>query len=185
MHVRRGHYIGVAPTPGGLTNACLVVPESRAREVARHAGRTLDRTLSADPWLSQRFQGARRTTPATVLGPLAVDVASPGVDGLLLAGDAAGFVDPMTGDGLRFALRGGELAAEAALAALQGGLDAHRQLAARRRAEFAGKLRTNRLLRRLVAMPSGVSAGALVARYVPALMESLIAYAGDVSLNQM
>src|SRR4029450_12694412 len=26
MHVRHGHYIGVAPVPGGLTNACLVVP---------------------------------------------------------------------------------------------------------------------------------------------------------------
>jgi 2-polyprenyl-6-methoxyphenol hydroxylase-like FAD-dependent oxidoreductase len=28
-----------------------------------------------------------------------------------LAGDAAGFIDPMTGDGLRFAVQGGELAA--------------------------------------------------------------------------
>ena len=35
----------------------------------------------------------------------------PGAPGLLLAGDAAGFIDPMTGDGLRFAVRGGELAA--------------------------------------------------------------------------
>ena len=26
MHVRRGHYIGVAPVPGGLTNVCLVKP---------------------------------------------------------------------------------------------------------------------------------------------------------------
>ena len=42
-----------------------------------------------------------------------------GCPGLLLAGDAAGFIDPMTGDGLRFALRGGELAAEAALRELQ------------------------------------------------------------------
>ena len=42
-----------------------------------------------------------------------------GVPGLLLAGDAAGFVDPMTGDGLRFAVRGAELAADAALAALE------------------------------------------------------------------
>ena len=33
---------------------------------------------------------------------------------VLLAGDAAGFVDPMTGDGLRFAVEGGELAARAA-----------------------------------------------------------------------
>jgi hypothetical protein len=36
-------------------------------------------------------------------------------EGLLVAGDAAGFVDPMTGDGLRFAVRGGELVADAAL----------------------------------------------------------------------
>ena len=33
------------------------------------------------------------------------------ISGLLLAGDAAGFIDPMTGDGLRFAVRGGVLAA--------------------------------------------------------------------------
>src|SRR5690606_23058166 len=29
MHVRRGHYIGVAPLPGDVTNACLVVPGPR------------------------------------------------------------------------------------------------------------------------------------------------------------
>ena len=33
--------------------------------------------------------------------------------GLLLAGDAAGFIDPMTGDGLRFAFAGARLAADA------------------------------------------------------------------------
>ena len=42
-----------------------------------------------------------------MLGPLAVDVVRDEVAGLLLAGDAAGFIDPMTGDGLRFAIRGG------------------------------------------------------------------------------
>ncbi len=28
MHVRAGRYIGVAPLPGGLTNACVVTPSS-------------------------------------------------------------------------------------------------------------------------------------------------------------
>ena len=28
MHVRQGHYIGVAPVPGGLTNVCVVVPHA-------------------------------------------------------------------------------------------------------------------------------------------------------------
>jgi len=41
------------------------------------------------------------------------------VPGLLLAGDAAGFIDPITGDGLRFAVCGAELAATVALRALE------------------------------------------------------------------
>ena len=53
-----------------------------------------------------------------MLGPLAVETTGAGLPGLLLAGDAAGFIDPMTGDGLRIAMRGGELAAAAALEAL-------------------------------------------------------------------
>jgi flavin-dependent dehydrogenase len=37
-------------------------------------------------------------------------------DDWLLAGDAAGHVNPVTGEGIRYALRGGRLAAEAILA---------------------------------------------------------------------
>src|SRR4029077_2512979 len=28
MHIRRGHYIGVAPVPGGMTNVCMVKPSA-------------------------------------------------------------------------------------------------------------------------------------------------------------
>ena len=73
--------------------------------------------------------------------------------GLLLAGDAAGFVDPMTGDGLRFALRGGELAAHAALDELASGRPAFARLAALRRREFSTKWRINRALRVMVGSP--------------------------------
>ena len=58
---------------------------------------------------------------------------------MLLAGDAAGFIDPMTGDGLRFALMGAELAAAIVKEVLDGTLPidrAHLELAARRRAAF-------------------------------------------------
>ena len=156
MHVRRGHYIGVAPVPGGLTNACLVVPETRARPLGRRQRKRSTARCASDPYLGPRFRGARRATAVTMLGPLAVDVEGAGVEGLLLAGDAAGFIDPMTGDGLRLALRGGELAAAAALESLEGRVDAHLRLAQRRRNELGGKLRVNRLLRSLVARPFGV-----------------------------
>jgi flavin-dependent dehydrogenase len=118
-----------------------------------------------------------------VLGPLAVDVTGDSVDGLLLAGDAAGFIDPMTGDGLSFALRGGELAAMAALRALEHGwVGVHAQLAAARRRAFAGKWRFNRALRSLVASPSGVLAAAAAARIVPGVLRAIITRAGDCDL---
>ena len=115
-----------------------------------------------------------------MLGPLAVDVVSAGAEGLLLAGDAAGFIDPMTGDGLRLAMRGGELAAAAALETLEGRVDADVRLAQRRREEFGGKLRVNRGLRSLVAVPMGVGLAAAAARIWPDILVPVINYAGDV-----
>ena len=87
-----------------------------------------------------------------VLGPLAVDAAAAGAPGLLLAGDAAGFIDPMTGDGLRFAVRGGELAARGRARGARRHARASRTSAWRalRRREFAAKWRFNRTLRALV-----------------------------------
>src|SRR5439155_12108605 len=115
--------------------------------------------LAAAAMLRDRFAGARLAAPPAVLGPLAVDVdaAAAAIPGLLLAGDAAGFIDPMTGDGLRFAVHGGELAAAAALHALEHGwTGVHAELDADRRRAFAGKWRFNRALRALVASPRGV-----------------------------
>ena len=75
MHVRRGHYIGVAPVPGGLTNACVVVPHPPSRRrfggTSDHGDRplalpaeALDRYLKADPELSARFANARAVDAA-------------------------------------------------------------------------------------------------------------------------
>jgi flavin-dependent dehydrogenase len=102
--------------------------------------------------------------------------------GLLLAGDAAGFIDPMTGDGLRFAIRGGELAAEAALRELSSGTPAHASLAALRRREFAGKWRVNRTLRWLTSSSARLRLAAAVASRWNAPFESLIRIAGDCPL---
>jgi flavin-dependent dehydrogenase len=182
MHVRHGHYIGVAPVPGGLTNACLVVPHARGDAPIISPAEMLRRRLHRDPILAPRFRRATAVGPPGVLGPMAVDTTVPGAPGLLLAGDAAGFIDPMTGDGLRFALRGAELAAATVLDIMDGGVTldrAHLTLAARRRAAFAAKWRFNRALRSLVSSPHAVSAAAATATILPRLFEGIIRYAGD------
>jgi flavin-dependent dehydrogenase len=180
MHVRGGHYIGVAPVPEGLTNACLVVCEPRAGALAQPAA-LLQRILRGDPMLRDRFADARMVTAPTTIGPLAVDAHAAGIEGLLLAGDAAGFIDPITGDGLRFALRGGELTAAVALQALAGRvLDPALTLAQARRRAFRRKWRLNRAVRALVASPRAVRCASTTARWYPAAIQRVVLAAGDL-----
>ena len=183
MHIRGDGYIGVAPVPGGVANVCVVnTPAAKTPRGAAPYARVIDDAVAIDPTLRERFAGARRISEVTVLGPLAVEATAAGRPGLLLAGDAAGFVDPMTGDGMRFALRGGELAARWSLRELESGTPAHQALAGDRAREFSGKWRINRALRALVDSPRALDLAALVARRWSAPVEYLIGVAGDVSL---
>ncbi|HUU10646.1 MAG TPA: geranylgeranyl reductase family protein [Phycisphaerae bacterium] len=74
-------------------------------------------------------------------------------DRLLLAGDAAGLADPFQGEGLTYAIRSGQLAADAVLAAAQRGDFSRRTLAGYDhacRATFDRDLRRARVLARLM-----------------------------------
>ena len=180
MHVRRGHYIGIAPVPGGLTNVCLVKPSGAGDASLADPAALLTAALARDPQLRDRAAGARLIGSPVVLGPLAVEVRDAAVDGLLLAGDAAGFIDPMTGDGLRFATHGAELAAAAARQALEHGWSGvHARLTTERHRAFGGKWRFNRALRGLVASPLSLDAAAIGARLAPTVLRAVIARAGD------
>ncbi|MDP2317759.1 MAG: FAD-dependent monooxygenase [Acidobacteriota bacterium] len=182
MHVREGHYIGVAPVPGGLTNVCVVMPHAAGDPPFGSPMDLIRSRLDADPELRNRFAAARPVGEPVMLGPMAVDADAAGEPGLLLAGDAAGFIDPMTGDGLRLALAGAEHAAAVALDVLAGSLSpqtAHLELARRRCAAFAAKWRFNRALRSLVTYPQGVTTAALAARVMPSVFQAVIRYAGD------
>jgi flavin-dependent dehydrogenase len=188
MHVRRARYIGISPVPGGLTNVCLVAEHSAAGVRGSDWTALMREALAAEPLLRERFARARLGRLPVALGPLAVDGAGEPIDGLIVAGDAAGFIDPMTGDGLRFAIQGGELAAHAALDALAHGWTAsagragvHAQLAQARRRAFGAKWRFNRALRRLVASPAAMRIAGSSARIAPPLLSAIVAHAGDCS----
>jgi flavin-dependent dehydrogenase len=181
MHIRQGHYLGIAPVPGGLTNVCFVASRDAAVDW-RSPARLLMSIVRTTPDFRPRFVHARLASPVAVLGPMAVDVVVPGTRGLLLAGDAAGFIDPMTGDGLRLALEGAELAARATLDVLEGRVPpvhAAAVLAVRRRRAFRAKWLFNRTVRLLVDRPALVAGAALAARALPSAFEQMIRYAGD------
>jgi flavin-dependent dehydrogenase len=180
MHIRSDGYIGVAPLPGGIVNVC-VVRRPKGGEYVR-LNDMIKTVIDEDPVLKDRFAQAQQVTAVTSLGPLAIESRAAGCPGLVLAGDAAGFIDPMTGDGLRFALRGGELAAHAALAELTTGTPAFATLGDARVAEFSGKWRLNRALRLVVGSPRLLESLETLGAQWSAPFRYLVTLAGDVGL---
>lgn len=181
MHIRPDLYMGIAPLAGDAVNVCVVRSLSSG-QANPNPRQVIADAVAGDSGLRDRFRAARQVSPLVTLGPLAVQARASGMPGLLLAGDAAGFVDPMTGDGLRFALRGGVLAAHAALEELSSGRSASRSLQAARVREFGGKWRINRALRLLSGSPRAVAGAAWLAKRWPAPVQVLIGVAGDVGI---
>ena len=159
IHVENDGFVGVADVGSGVTTVAAVFPKRRAREFAGDAARFLHSWLLAKPHLRLRFERATREENVAVTGPFASHARRAWTPGALLVGDAADFFDPATGEGIYAALRGGELAADAVIAALSATTarhtdDAYRAYEAARRSEFGGKWRVERLVGLGVAAPS-------------------------------
>jgi geranylgeranyl reductase family protein len=93
---------------------------------------------------------------------------------LLLAGDAAGLINPMTGEGIYYAIATGISAGRSAVAALRGGGDAgtlHRQAV---RAELGRHLKHTWVASRLAEHPVIVDGGIRVARRDRQVFDELV-----------
>jgi geranylgeranyl reductase family protein len=129
MHVAPGGYAGLALLEDGLATVTLV---TNIDAVARRTGSVEEyyaEKLAEIPIVREMVAGAERVSPIRGVGPLARRVRRRAGDGYLLVGDAAGFLDPFTGEGVYKALRGAQLAAPVILAALERGDTSARALA--------------------------------------------------------
>lgn len=118
MHVARGGYCGIAPLPHGRLNVAMVIREDAVRRSRLTATETYDRWIDTHPHLSRALRGTSRTSSVFGMGPIGSRIRRPWFPGILFVGDAAGFFDPFTGEGIFRALNGAELAAEVANRAL-------------------------------------------------------------------
>jgi flavin-dependent dehydrogenase len=71
-------------------------------------------------WITDRYQGSRVEHMTGQYLGFGADNAPPASGRVLLAGDAGGFADPLTGEGIHGAVASGQAAAAAILAALHG-----------------------------------------------------------------
>lgn len=177
-------YAGLADVGGGVTNVAVVVPATRAGDLRGNTTAFFEHWLAMHPALAPRLDGAERIAPVRAIGPLAVRASHAVMPGVALAGDAADFCDPVTGEGIYSALRGGEMVAEhaSAMLALPPGRAADAALArygAARRREFGGKWIVERLAAAAVAWPGLTNRVARVLARRKDMADLVVGVAGD------
>lgn len=161
MHVSARGYAGLAPLSGGLLNVGLVMPMSAARSETKggSVGR-FEAFARSFPGVARALEGAERVTSVRGVGPIGARVRRTSGPGYLLVGDAAGFFDPFTGEGVYKALRGAEIASEIAADALERDDLSARSLArysVLRRKEFGAKDLVCRLVQVFVGLPPAMN----------------------------
>ncbi len=175
-------YAILNPVAPDRVNLSLVVPLADAAPYSARLHTFLEARARQLPHLARRIAGTERVAPVQAMGPLAYRVTAPRHGGVLLVGDAAGFYDPFTGEGIFSALRGAELAAETAARALLSGDVSPRALRAYERARrdaFRGKQRLTHAIQFLIRHRWAANLMATLLERRPALLDLLLGVIGD------
>jgi len=175
-------YAILNPLGPDRVNLSVVVPLVQAAPWSRRLEDFMTARVRQLPHLARRLAGAERVAPVRALGPLAHRVTEPRAGGVLLVGDAAGFYDPFTGEGVFTALRSAELAAETILRARRSrdvSAAALGAYARARRAAFEGKARLTRALQAVISRRrlATWTCHALARR--PGALDALLGVVGD------
>ena len=150
-----GGYCGVQPVSlegsgsyEGRVNACAMVRSDVAR--------SLPEIFELHPQLRMRARNWRQLGEPATTSQLIFREPTPIENGIFLAGDAAGFVDPFVGDGISLALRSGSFAAHSLLSFFQG-QSTLEQAALQYSQDYRERLlpvfRNSSRLRRLLSLP--------------------------------
>jgi menaquinone-9 beta-reductase len=156
--VIRDGYVGIAPVPGGRVNVGIVLGESwlpaLRRDGAEAVAGSIVAAIPATPDDPGDWRDGRRCDPIEGAWPLGHGVTRRAGAGWLLVGDAAGFLDPFTGEGLHRALVSADLAARAILATGVGRRDAFAAYDRQMRRRFMAKDVVSWLVQAFLARPA-------------------------------
>lgn len=185
VHLLRGGFFAATTVDGGVFGVNLVLPR---HALAARRGASWDEFfadwLARAPGLAQRLVGARRLAAWRGTGPFAFTTRRQAVPGAALVGDAAGYVDPLTGEGIYFALFGARALGEALAAAFAEPLRAAAALRGYERArarEIGPRLAVARALQRGLRHPWLIATFVRALGRWPLLADLVVTLSGDTA----
>jgi 2-polyprenyl-6-methoxyphenol hydroxylase-like FAD-dependent oxidoreductase len=149
-----GGYCGVSPVTSSELRGRPVLNVSTL--VRKTGTASLAEVLTRNAALRQRSRSWRAISDTVTTYPLLFRPPHPVAGRVLLAGDAAGFIDPFAGDGIALALRTGAMAADALAPfwsgerTLSGAVDEYRR---GYEMNVASLFRSSARIRRLITLP--------------------------------
>lgn len=102
----------ITPTGPGECNVAMLCGKAVTKRFGGNLHASFMEMAMAEPRLARWMAGASPLTETRLCGPLRQEVSSAATERVLLVGDAAGFVDAITGEGMSIALTEARLAAE-------------------------------------------------------------------------
>jgi 2-polyprenyl-6-methoxyphenol hydroxylase-like FAD-dependent oxidoreductase len=119
LYVGPHAYFAINPLDAVRANVMVVVRHAELGRWSRDVDEGVQGKAAELGGGRRSFDGVQRIGERVSLGPLAHRVRSPIAPGALLVGDAAGFLNPFTGQGVFLALSGADTAGTALLASLR------------------------------------------------------------------
>ncbi|MCU1255722.1 MAG: dependent oxidoreductase [Candidatus Angelobacter sp.] len=169
LYFFQGGYCGVTPVGPNSVNACAMV-----RADAAH---TMEDVFVREPHLLQRSRAWQPLFSTVTTSPLYFRQPETESNGMFLAGDAAGFIDPFAGDGISLALQSGTIAAQSIVPFLHGECSlerAHQHYQAAYRKHFTPAFRNAARLRKALAAPKWLRSTALAFASMPGVGKILV-----------
>jgi menaquinone-9 beta-reductase len=180
-----GGYCGMSEVEGGEINVCLLV-----RQDAFQQASTIDDFIEwmkqQNPALGKWLSAAQRVDrPWLSIAQVPFTDKRVVENDILMAGDSAGLIAPVAGDGMGMALQASRIAAELLHLFLCGEIDAEsvrREYTRRWWRTFGVRMRLSRGLQELMLRPRWLTPGLRVVNGVPALGRLLVAHTRDSHL---
>lgn len=160
LYFGRKGYCGVQPAGRDIVNVCALVDAAAVRMNAHERMRAafaVHDTLQGVDW--------EQVTETVTTASICFDDPEPVREGMVRAGDAAGFIDPFLGDGISLALQSGALAGECEDAT---------QYEREYRRRFLPIFRRARRLRRLLSAPETIQKSALLFLKQPRIATAIV-----------